>query len=333
MKFISYRLIPLILVFSFSLTSAKNMSPSDTLNSDSDPLEKIYTQTLKHKTSDFFQIPSLQAQIRFETLFREFIAWHENPGSVASGILIKDASNLGFEINRFQTEKGIFSILSEKANLRFGGGFYVLHGNPKNGRPVIIQTPHARSDTYTGLIGIRTFERTSASGFFSSSMRRNQPAVSSLPTTGPCQFDAADPAHNNQHFFQIAHRVYAQIHPDLMVIQIHGFKENPDDPLRNYDIVISAGTTQSHAPLAFPKLQAVLVKTLPFKKIAKFDHDTKALGALTNIQGRYINAYTSGVFIHIECSKKARRTLKKSARILAKFANSLEEVIRNYENI
>jgi len=201
-------------------------------------------------------------------------------------------------------------------------------------RPMLVQTPHGRSDARTGHLGLKAFLESDAAAFFSSTMRRDAPVKREIPVDGDePELSLADPSHNTLHFFQGATRAFALTHPDLLVVQLHGFKEIPDDETRHFEIVISAGLQPEKENARHRKIKGTALKSLKKRKTGLFGVQTQILGALTNVQGQLINRSGTGMFIHIELSRSYRNALFSDSKLMNQFIQMIRKVKRNYEKL
>ena len=266
------------------------------------------------------------------------------------------------------------TVLREKESVRMGAGIYFFAGTAGKSRPAIIECPHARSDTFTGRIGTAVFMQGEAGALFCSTMRRNTPTrpqssaadgktpAPKAPPSGPIAEEApendeedsaaestesdsaetgpvvpygpADPAHNASSFFQIAHRAWMQRHPSSLVIQLHGFKLDPDISAdRCFDLIISDGRKPGTPPMFLLESGQILSHCLPQVRTGLFGRDTSEFGALLNVQGQYVNRYSAGFFCHIEMERGFRDKLMGNPTLKHLFASCINRLIQAYETM
>lgn len=266
------------------------------------------------------------------------------------------------------------TVLREKESVRMGAGIYFFAGTAGKTRPAIIECPHARSDTFTGRIGTAVFMQGEVDALFCSTMRRNTPSMpqsfatdaetpapTALPSghipgevpenneedsaaestesesaeTGPLPpYGPADPAHNASSFFQIVHRTWMQRHPSSLVIQLHGFKLDPDASAdRCFDLIISDGRKPGTPPLFLLESERILSQCLPQVRTGLFGRDTSEFGALLNVQGQYVNRYSAGFFCHIEMERGFRDKLMENPTLKHLFASCINRLIQAYETM
>jgi len=299
-------------------------------------IESLYRSVRDDSDSGVFIQPDSSKLHRFSRLFQSFVDFHERGEFQRFGELQTECDALGVMIRRTTGPEGVmYSVLTDLENRPQGTGFYVLADRSPDTRPVIVQAPHARSDAWTGLIGLEVFKGVNAAGFFSSTMRRNISAQVDTMTgeSGAEDSDAADPCHNSQHFFQAATLGYGMKHPDMMILQFHGFKETGRDYQRHFDVVVSSGLEPAEEHAVHRKIKATVMKNLPDRRTALFGVQTRELGGLTNIQGHAVNSGRSGIFLHIELSRSYRESLMGDPGIMNGFVSMIRSVKRCYEKL
>jgi len=171
-------------------------------------------------------------------------------------------------------------------------GTYVFNPNSCQTN-LIIQSPHPKHDTNTGLQGIHIFETVGASFFMLAGTHRcNSITFSSCNgTTGSCgtpdeAYRISDMAHNTTSIFQASHELIYDINPDPYVIQLHGFGNLPDTPI----FILSNTSTISPAVDKLSDFGAELISVEPNWTYGVVHIDpTLPLKGRTNTQGRYTN--------------------------------------------
>ncbi|MBN1296036.1 hypothetical protein JXA80_04600, partial [bacterium] len=227
-----------------------------------------------------------------------------------------------------------------------GGGIYFLTDPLPDASPhrrhTIIQCPHARSDVYTGKLGLALFQLGGFDAFFSSSMRRNtatQASGTPIPDVEDPMTESssiedispADPAHNRFSFFQIAHETWMRRHPATLVIQLHGFAESNVVDDRQFDLILSGGKPPMDPDMFFLESARRLTVCLPGYRVGLFGKDTPLFGAQSNVQGRYIHRYTAGTFWHLEMNRRFRDALMKNNALRSLFFTCIQEIAATYE--
>jgi len=229
------------------------------------------------------------------------------------------ANNIDYELIEFtdnSTDKQYY-ILENTTNNYWGS--YVF--NPNYLIPLVIQSPHPRFDTNTGLQGIYVFEKIDALFYCLSGTHRCNNSTSSTcsgstsvcGTTGP--YKISDMAHNTNTVFQNVTDSLFNHFSDSYFISIHGFAKKDTDPY----VILSNGTRETPDEDHIIKLRDKLKAqddVLTFK-IAHINTTWTRLIAFTNTQGRLINSSanpcsidattTSGRFIHMEQEKSRLR--------------------------
>ncbi|MCD4654677.1 hypothetical protein K8T06_12190 [bacterium] len=314
-------------------------------------LDNILIDARKYDDTDRYHEPLVEETHTFQRLFADIIAAHEQQTYAKLHSLNIIAGTLGFvieqsHINLAGTNHNL-TILREIPGLRRGGGIYILLENTTtenipHHRHTIMECPHARSDAFTGRLGLEIFKSGRISAYFSSTMRRNVTSENNnsqtqtpLPLkekTSPIQ--VADPAHNNRSFFHSAHLSWMRRHPSSLVIQLHGFKSNKnDDTGRQFDLILSCGLNIKQQSDYFLESERDLRLCLPEWRLGIFGRDTDYFGALTNVQGQYINSYTSGTFWHLEMERRFRDELMKHQTLRTRFINCITRLVGIYEKL
>lgn len=226
------------------------------------------------------------------------------------------APDLGYRLVRYMDINGFvikeFYILEKAPGGNNYWGTYIF--NPNICRNLVIQSPHPKYDSNTGVQGIHIFRNINAYAYFLSGTHRcNDSSASGCSgTTTACgassPYRRSDVAHNTLSAFHIATEVVHDQMPELTFVQLHGFAKQSSDPF----VIMSNGTRD--AP---PNDYALAIRNglldedpgLTFR-IGHIDLSWDRLLGGTNTQGRYINGSTDactqnaemsdGRFIHIE---------------------------------
>ncbi len=300
-------------------------------NSAFTAISRLYRIARKHTPEQIYIAPTPGELTAFERLVTQCLEHFATPGRYPLEILDHAAHKIGMQLVRIPgSGNREFLVLMEPDGIRAGKGFYVLTQRMTSARPVIIQTPHARSDMFTGKIGLKLFTTGSAAAFFSSTLRRNARSV----FTGPEQvkkFHIADPAHNPNCFFHAATKAATRFQPDTLTIQLHGFESGAPGTGRHYTMILSSGIDSDIRDDCFAELDNTIRKCLPEVRIGKYGVETGELGARANVQGRFINRFTPGCFLHVEMSYDYRNRLMQSKDVFTAFSHCFQQVIDNYE--
>ena len=185
-------------------------------------------------------------------------------------------------------------IVQEHPSTQRGGGIYVIRcGKSDN---LIIQAPHSFYDLETGRLAIALFVLGNARAVFLNTIHRYR-ALPREHISDPVH--PADVAHEAGSFFHAATVGAAVGDRQLRFVQLHGFEKRRS----RARVIVSSGLASS-PPLEFSRK---LEKQLP--GVRTFGHDSKTLGATTNVQGRMLNRQTPGRFLHIELSLSTRKRL------------------------
>lgn len=279
-----------------------------------------------------YRVPSEAELTQFRSAFEDLIAIIHKKRWEELDKVEKKLNSIDLQITRVQTRsnKPYISIHEASSSLR-GWGVYFISDSFSETRPVIIQTPHARSDIYSSTIGSKLTDAVLPSAFFSSTVQRNVQSDPSMPDMENPE-GQADQAHASQTIFQAATESLSTLHPDLLVIQIHGFKDRPpESPGYGIDLIASpASRSLRHRQYWNESIQIFRTALHPWK-VAEFGADVLELGAFTNIQAKCINEQSSGVFMHIELSYSFRDSFIKTKKTRNAFCEAMQQVIKRYE--
>ncbi len=305
-------------------------------------IQSLYKESMRYGPTERFYVPSRIELEQFSRIFRQVIHFHETGDTERLLELNAVAGPLGFEIlQTVGTGDLPITVIREKGSIRGGRGFYALAGRKNVTRPTVVQTPHALSDAHTGSLGLATFLETTSSAFFSSTMRRSASSSPVSPDPGDPDdsehdsqeigYDIADAAHSLDHYFAAATQSYARSHPDLLVIQFHGFVSDSNDPSRDFDGIISSGREADHRPPVEERLIRQFKLAMKSRRIGIYGQDTSAYGALSNLQGQFIHSSSMGVFLHIELAHHCRKALSRSRNDRADLIDTIQRMISDYE--
>jgi hypothetical protein len=204
-------------------------------------------------------------------------------------------------------------------------GTYIF--NTFSCRPdLIIQSPHEGFDFNTGKQGFHIFKKLRAYAFFLNGTDRcnaSQEVACSGTTTvcGHSKFMLSDVVHNDTAAFYLATARILLPHPNMNIVQLHGFTRQSGDP----HVIISNGTNLTPSiidyAIKFRDELSAIIDTMEFK-IGHIDNPVSGenwdrLLANTNVVGRLINgsvnhctansSSVTGRFLHIEQIKVGLR--------------------------
>lgn len=278
--------------------------------------DNIINNIPRGQGSDEYQKPSTDQLNIFRNVISGII--NENYSGANSS-----AEGIGYKITQFLDDTGITYYILESNSSNLWGTFIF---NPASVRSkLVIQSPHAIYDSYTGTQGILVYRVTGSFAFFMNGTHRCNSSLYSVcdGTTTACsnggpatRYRASDQAHNTDNTFQAATEILENEIDSLIYIQLHGFSKGSGDPY----LIMSGGTSiPPQGPDYIALLRDALLNVdggLTFK-IAHLDTDWTRLIATSNTQGRLINGSSnpcsiganqnSGRFIHIEQEKSRLR--------------------------
>ncbi len=209
--------------------------------------------------------------------------------------------------------KDYYALVKKSGGINYWG-IFILNPSPIR-QKLFIQSPHPKYDTFTGKQSALIFQQLGCKALFITGTHRcnNDTLTACAGTTSVCgevstKYRISDQAHNVNGTMQKTTVVMNNNIPDMIVIQPHGFAQDPGDP----DLIMSNGTQLVPSPDYLSTLKTNLLAiddTLTFK-IAHVDVAWTTLTGTTNTQGRLINgspnpcsqsaSSTTGRFLHIE---------------------------------
>jgi hypothetical protein len=240
-------------------------------------------------------------------------AWFsEVLGSALTDRLPEAAPPPGFA-GRF-TDHGELWVLAEADDTRRGAGFAAVR--PGKSRPFVIEAPHTFFDRGTLEIALAVFERLEARALLVNTMHRSSAAT---PKEREDEIrrgtSKSDLAHVEQSFYSTAHAELVRADPDLVSIQIHGFK---DEHVPGTAAVVSAAKTRGDA-----KAVAIALRlALPSMTIRLYPEEVDTLGGTQNRQAELSRA-ARAPFVHVELSATLRTALNADPALAASFSDAL----------
>jgi hypothetical protein len=244
----------------------------------------------------------------------EYATAHTNAGAIGYQLL-------QYTDNSSSPNKTYYVLIKTEASANYWGS-YIFNQSADRQR-LVIQSPHPRYDTYTGAQGYYIFKNVGARAFFLAGAHRCNSntastcdGTSTVCTGSSAAFRISDQAHTDQGFFLRGTETLSNLITNLLVIQVHGFSKQVDDP----DVIISNGTKLN--PSSTDYVDAIKTNlltednTLTFK-IPHIDTSWDRLNGTTNLQGRFVNgsgdpcttapSSANGRFVHIEQKKDGLR--------------------------
>jgi hypothetical protein len=212
------------------------------------------------------------------------------------------------------TDRGELWLLAEADDTRRGAGLAALR--PGKSRPFVIEAPHTFFDRGTLEIALAVFERLEARALLVNTMHRSSGAT---PEQREDEIrrgtSKSDLAHVAQSFYSTAHSELVRADPELVVIQIHGFK---DDHVPGTGAVVSAAKTRGDAKA----VAAALRRALPSTTVKVYPDEVDTLGGTQNRQAE-LSRTSRAPFVHVELSATLRTALNADADLAARFVDAL----------
>jgi hypothetical protein len=212
------------------------------------------------------------------------------------------------------TDRGELWVLAESDDTRRGAGLAAVR--PGKSRPFVIEAPHTFFDRGTLEIALAVFERLEARALLVNTMHRSSGAT---PEQREDEIrrgtSKSDLAHVAQSFYSTAHSELVRADPELVVIQLHGFK---DDHVPGTAAVVSAAKTRGDAKA----VALALRQALPSTTIKVYPEEVDTLGGTQNRQAE-LSRTARAPFVHIELSSTLRTALNSDADLVLRFADAL----------
>ena len=205
-----------------------------------------------------------------------------------------------------------FWLLREGAG-KTGRGVYLFRC--AGALPLVWQAPHGFKDLDTDRLALALLREGRAAAA----------TLNSVPRDGGRGGERdADLAHLPESYLTAFSRAFVRVHPDGVVIQLHGFTpEGRKDPgARAADLILSAG--HRHPGYRLRQAAACLGGKLP-GAVRLYPEQARELGGTINRIGRLLRELGFADFIHGELSPALRRELLDSAELRGAFLECLED--------
>jgi hypothetical protein len=200
---------------------------------------------------------------------------------------------LGFAFHKLTSNGEPMWLVSQPPDSESGGGWYLFRTNHES--TLAFETPHARNDVHTGIIGLRLFQAGTARVLAASTITRHR----------------ADMAHLEDTFFQAFTLAFAEACPTGLVVQLHGFESGNHNNI-DADILASAGT---QSPGAWFLEMVDKLRHLSGVRVLGYPRDTKVLGGTTNSQGKALNQTPHCRFLHLEITPELRERMARDQEL------------------
>ena len=208
---------------------------------------------------------------------------------------------LGFAFHEVTAEGEPMWLVSQPPDSESGGGWYLFRTNHQSN--LAFETPHARNDVHTGIIGLRLFQAGTARVLAASTITRHR----------------ADMAHLDGTFFQEFTLAFAEACPTGLVVQLHGFESENHNNIAA-DILASARTK---TPGPWFEDVAEKLKQATGVRVLAYPRDTKVLGGTTNTQGKALNQTPYCRFLHLEITPELRERMARDPELRRAVLNSV----------
>jgi hypothetical protein len=269
------------------------------------PLRRRIDQAQKYDSKPF--VPATAAELT------AYGAWFsEVLGSALTDRLPQAAPPAGFA-GRF-TDRGELWVLAEADDTRRGAGLAALR--PGKSRPFLIEAPHCFFDRGTLEIALAVFERLEGRALLVNTMNRSSAGTAEERMDEARRGSSpSDLAHVEESFYSTAHAELVRADPELVAIQIHGFK---DDHVPGTAAVVSASKTRGDAR----SVAIALRQAFPSMTFKIFPEEVDTLGGTQNRQAELSRA-ARAPFVHVELSATLRTALNSDAALTERFADAL----------
>lgn len=240
------------------------------------------------------------------------------------------ADSLGYDVVAFRdtanNNETYYGLIPQPDN-DDSRGFYFVRPRAGVVRRLVIEAPHAVEDERTGVLASEVFRATGARAVLISGVDRcaNLGDPSNCSGSTDCgAHKMSDMAHSVETFFQVFHERASAEHADTLVLQLHGFLADGDDP----EFSVSDGSQADNIDPVYPSnliyeritdgMEAAVTPALPARNGNSCNmagHEEFKCGTL-NVQARFTNgspnacstnaAAANGRFIHLELSNNLR---------------------------
>ena len=213
---------------------------------------------------------------------------------------------LDFELLSVREGDEDFLVLKEIEGYKTGRGFYVFRTGQATA--ITLQAPHSSNDLYTGEIVLHLFQE--------------DRAVAGAWNTVPRS--KADLTHLSESYFQSFALAFAQIYPNGVVLQLHGFKQDKRKSRSGAeaDMIISGGTKH---PATWLLQTAECLKRSIAGVVRLYPQDVRDLGAATNKNAQALRGIGYDGFMHVEMSAALRMRMRDDQATRQAFLKCLPE--------
>jgi hypothetical protein len=205
-------------------------------------------------------------------------------------------------------------VLAESKGQKRGRGFYLFSRDQAG--PVIMM-PHRYYDLDTGKIGMDMF----ATGLCRAAAWNT---VHRYAFERQNKGDPSDLADNVTSPFAAFTRSFARVHPQKLLVQVHGFSHTGRKTRagREAGIILSGG---GRVPVWLVPLGRDLKRYLDVD-VRIYPLDVNELGGTTNVSGRILSGLGHSGFVHLEMERTLRSRLKDEASLCLRLTTILGEI-------
>jgi hypothetical protein len=244
------------------------------------------------------------------------------------GLLLEDRlaagrivlGSIGFEVLRIR-DGGTPLYIVREPDHRTRGGWGVVVVNQAARRPLLLEAPHPVHDHRTGVQAAALLLSLQARALLLSTTYR---CGSGVPTrcagrTGACRqinnrgrYRVSDVAHEPRSAFHIAHVTLTEAEPELVAVQIHGFRQRP---WRRHQLIFSDGTKlpgrRGNHSVALARITRRLLPRRRRRGVRSCnERDSRGyLCGTHNVQGRHANGSPD------PCLRRPRRSLNRYVHV------------------
>ncbi len=232
--------------------------------------------------------------------------------AVITGELPTKAPPRGF-VGR-TADGGRYWLVAERDEDKRGAGLLVLRLG--RARPFLVEAPHTFFDRGTLELALLALDRLEARAMLINTMPRSaKESAEERVEHAKSGASPSDVAHVKVSFFSSAHSVLTAVDPELVAVQLHGFR---DERARGAEVVVSASDTRGNARAVANALRSVLSPT----GVLLYPDDIRDLGGTKNAQAALSRASHSA-FIHVEMSATLRGRLAKDKALAGRVMEAL----------
>jgi hypothetical protein len=250
---------------------------------------------------DYQRVTTADREV-IETLFRRALRTDTDVQELRSAW-----DRIGWELRVLGPANRPIWLIQETPGHARGYGYYAFR--PSEPPSILLQAPHSYADRNTGKLVRQLFEGGASVAACWNSLHRR----------------TVDAAHSEDHPFNVFLRAILAIHPQIQVVQIHGFStaKRRTRTGRTSHLILSNGTALPDCRTRYAADR--FAKDFPDHRTRLFPTSVRELGGTTNAQGVCMRRLGSTRFLHLELSEEFRQHLLAEQAARQLFLKSLAD--------